>query len=268
MRGRRRVLLVKPPRFKWEDDDNNKTIYIYDAGKKYYEGNAELIGKENYGDDGNEISADELTPNEKAGGGDYEDEEEIQQAYVKTGFDWWREDLGGDGDEEGAYSDDGFSDEPTGIELSNPPEENDIDMKDANYIIDLEEDIDDPMKTTLRVSGGYIDGYEPDLENAPWIKKFKEFTTEGQEREALFSELVEEILSGEVDEIVRANILREMGVIDSKKQPKMGSGQGKKKKAPKFNVVKKELTDAQREALRQARIKRAEAIKKRKEQSE
>ena len=56
-----------------------------------------------------------------------------------------------------------------------------------------------------------------------------------------------------------------MGVIDSKKQPKMGSGQGKKLT---FKRVKKELTTAQREALRQARIKRAEAIKKKKEQSE
>tara|TARA_R110001592_G_scaffold141979_1_gene363932 strand:- start:608 stop:2563 length:1956 start_codon:yes stop_codon:yes gene_type:complete len=259
MRGRRRVLLVKPPRFRWEDDDNSKTIYIYEAGKKYYEGNAELIGKENYGDDSNEITAAELTPVEQPTG--LEDPESIQYGYIERGFEWYAEENGGDGDEDGAYSEDDFDDVPTGVELKNPTEENDIDMKDANYIVALESLPPNEIKqlSKLRVEGG-AGGGDREEENEYWINKFKEFTTEGREREAIFSELVEEILSGEVDEILKAKILEEMGVIDSKKKSKMGSGKGKK---PKFRKIKKELTQAQQDALMAARFKRAEMKKQR-----
>jgi len=237
-------------------------LYIYDAGKKYYEGNAELIGKENYGDDSNEITAAELTPVEQPTGLD--DPETIQYGYIERGFEWYAEINGGDGDEDGAYSEDDFDDVPTGVELNNPPEENDIDMKDANYIVALEDLPPNEIKqlSKLRVEGG-AGGGTAEEENKYWINKFKEFTTEGREREAIFSELVEEILSGEVDEILKAKILEEMGVIDSKKQSKMGSGQGKKTKIR----PKKTLTQAQREALRQARQKRAD-MKKQKEQEE
>ena len=257
MRGRRRVLLVKPPRFRWEDDDNENTLYIYDAGKKYYEGNAELIGKENYGDEDNELSAAELTPRSQPEG--LNDEDVIRYGYIEKGFEWFDKRNGGGGDEDGAYSEDEFYDfEGTKpLELSNPPDENDIEMKDANYIVALSEITN--MVTTgdppMRIIGG-AGGYEDPLgEEEVWINKFKEFTTEGREREEIFNELVEEILSGEVDEILRAKILEEMGVIDSKKKPKMGSGKGKKVKIT-VKKEKKELSQAQFDALAAARAKR------------
>ena len=270
MRGRRRVLLVKPPRFRWEDDDNENTLYIYDAGKKYYEGNADLIGKENYGDEDNELSAAELTPRSQPEG--LNDEDVIRYGYIEKGFEWFDKRNGGDGDEDGAYSEDDFYDfegaKP--LELTNPPDENDIEMKDANYIVALSEITNmgitgDPPMRIIGGAGGYEDPYG---EEEVWINKFKEFTTEGREREEIFNELVEEILSGEVDEILRAKILEEMGVIDSKKKPKMGSGKGKKVKIT-VKKEKKELTQAQFDALAAARAKRkakreAEASEKKK----
>ena len=270
MRGRRRVLLVKPPRFRWEDDDNENTLYIYDAGKKYYEGNAELIGKENYGDEDNELSAAELTPRNQPEG--LNDDDVIRYGYIEKGFEWFDKENGGDGDEDGAYSEDDFYDfEGTKpLELTNPPDENDIEMKDANYIVALSEITNmgatgDPPMRIIGGAGGYEDPYG---EDEVWINKFKEFTTEGREREEIFNELVDEILSGEVDEILRAKILEEMGVIDSKKKPKMGSGKGKKVKIT-VKKEKKELTQAQFDALAAARAKRkakreAEASEKKK----
>ena len=243
MRGRRRVLLVKPPSFRREGDDTKNTIYIYDAGAKYYGEGAVLIGKENYGDDENEITSEELTPINLKGADTVND---IIFGYIENPFKWYD-----DEDDDGAYSEDemGFGHtEPDTLELLNPPNENEIEEKDADYIVDLSDEFDDPTLSALRIQGGNS-GYDED-EDEVWINKFKEFTTEGKLRAEIFNELVEEILSGEVDEIVRAKILEEMGVIDSKKKPDMVVFTGKKSK---LKVKKKELTQKQLDALAAAR---------------
>ena len=244
MRGRRRVIIVKPPKFKLkETDEEDDTIYIYDAGKKYYDAEDDdtEIGIEL---EGGTINSSELTPD--VGGGVF-DEATIRFEYISKPFNW----QGEDPDEDGNYSEDemGFDKEPDDLELLNPPVDNEIESKDADYIVEQMAEYD--VSEGLRIRGGSA-GYD-DEEDEVWINKFEEFTTEKKLREEIFSELVEELLSGEVDEKLKSIILEEMGVLDSKKE-KMVSAPPKKK----FKIrPKKTLTKAQLQALAAARAIRA-----------
>ena len=129
-----------------------------------------------------------------------------------------------------------------------------MELYEGIYDMKLEEAPSDPVNQlvlkNLRASYAHYEGGREEAEDEVWINKFKEFTTEGKLRAEIFNELVEEILSGEVDEIVRAKILEEMGVIDSKKKPDMVVFTGKKSK---LKVKKKELTQKQLDALAAAR---------------
>tara|TARA_R110001599_G_scaffold114547_3_gene280534 strand:+ start:1059 stop:3698 length:2640 start_codon:yes stop_codon:yes gene_type:complete len=306
MRGRRRVYLVKPPKFLLRETlEPMNTVYVYDAGLKIYdgsitdlpytkefmEGTTNNINYDFYKDiRGFEtdykatIEAPELKPSGElvVKGNPYEEgwkgkpvAQQIIEGYVNEGFDWYAEENGGDGDEDGAYSGDEF-DEVGSSEwkFDNPPE-GEISANDADLVMKLYEDryteggVFDPdfpiYLPNLRAGyGEVVEGDREEQEDEAWVKIFKSFSPRSKEndlKEEIFSELVEEILSGEVDEILKAKILEEMGVIDSK-QSTMGSGQGKK--PTKFNVKpKKVLTQSQLDALMAARFKRAEMKKQR-----
>ena len=307
MRGRRRVYLVKPPKFLLRETlEPMNTIYVYDAGLKIYdysitdepytkefmEGTTNNINYDFYKDIRGfatdykaTIEAPELKPSGElvVKGNPYEEgwkgtpvAQQIIDGYVNEGFDWYAEENGGDGDEDGAYSGDEFDEVGSNEwKFDNPPEE-EISANDADLVMKLYEDryteggVFDPdfpiYLPNLRAGYGELAGGDrEEQEDEAWVKIFKSFSPRSKEndlKEEIFSELVEEILSGEVDEILKAKILEEMGVIDSKKQSTMGSGQGKK--PTKFNVKpKKVLTQSQLDALMAARVKRAELKKQR-----
>ena len=288
MRGRRRVYLVNPPKFVLEESGEPINIlYVYDAGKKIfdYDQDDEPLTKEyktgdrvstkyDFYKDTRRIQNDYeaiVTSKELETTGEFgiypatAASYQIIDGYTNIPFDWQEPD---DYEEDGNYSADEFDETPQGLlrgeewTFENPPD-GEISSKDADLVMELYEGIydmkleeapSDPVNQlvlkNLRASYAHYEGGREEAEDEVWINKFKEFTTEGKLREEIFNELVEEILSGEVDEIVRAKILEEMGVIDSKKKPDMVVFTGKKSK---LKVKKKELTQKQLDALAAAR---------------
>ena len=224
MRGKRRVLIVKPPEFIWTKGDNNTTLYIYDGESETKD---TLLSKENDAGGAVQIDVDDLI---------YTDDPD-DYSFVD-------------------YSDDEFGEEKElgKIIVKNLPESDgssEISTKDADYLETFDEEEEEDK---FRIEN--IDSFE----SMAWWAEVRKYSTLGKadkERENIFNEYLEEILSEETEEQVK-KILEDMGVIDTKKvdMPSTVADKSKKIKIKVTKEQRKPLTQAQLDALAAARAKR------------